>query len=348
MATKKIAGGIAPTSTRTLWKGAITFGLVHIPVGLHSATQESGLDFDWIDRRSGDRVGYKRINKATGKEIATSDIVKGIEYEDGQYVILTPEELEAAYPKTLQTIEIEAFVKAGEIPFVYLEKPYYVAPINRGSRVYALLRETLKASGRVGLAKVVISSSQHLAVLIPCGPALILNLLRWGDEVRSWEQLSLPDEGREGLKPGELKMAQQLVDEMTTKWDPNKFRDSFREQVMELVEKKAQSGKLMAVTEPEKGEAPPAGATVHDLSEMLRRSLASGKRTPAAKTAARGRSSEGDADDDLPLRKAATKKPVAKKVATKKAAGGKGAPASGARPAAKKTAARTPARRKAA
>jgi DNA end-binding protein Ku len=352
MATKKIAGGIAPTSTRTLWKGAITFGLVHIPVGLHSATQESGLDFDWIDKRSGDRVGYKRINKATGKEIATSDIVKGIEYEDGQYVILTPEELEAAYPKTLQTIEIEAFVKAGEIPFVYLEKPYYVAPINRGSRVYALLRETLKASGRVGLAKVVISSSQHLAVLIPCGPALILNLLRWGDEVRSWEQLSLPDEGREGLKPGELKMAEQLVDEMTTKWDPNKFRDSFREQVMELVEKKAQSGKLMAVTEPEKGEAPPAGATVHDLSEMLRRSLASGKRTPAAKTVARGRS-DGEAEDDIAPRKAATKKTAAKKsetkkAATKKAVGGKGASASGARPAAKKAAAKTAARRKAA
>lgn len=311
MASKAGSGGIAPSSTRTLWKGAITFGLVHIPVGLHSATQESGLDFDWIDKRSGDRVGYKRINKTTGKEIASEDIVKGIEYEDGQYVVLTPDELQAAYPKTLQTIEIEAFVKAGEIPFVYLEKPYYVAPINRGSKVYALLRETLKDSGRVGLAKVVIASSQHLAVLIPCGPALILNLLRWGDEVRSWDQLPLPEEGKDGLKAAEMQMARQLVEEMTTRWDPRNFRDSFREQVMELVEKKAASGQLMSVTSPEKAEAPPAGATVLDLSEMLRRSLATGKRTPAAKTVKAAKAAP---------RAAPAKKAPAKASARKKAA----------------------------
>lgn len=278
-------GGIAPTSTRTLWKGAISFGLVHIPVGLYSATAETDLDFDWLDKRTMERVGYKRINKSTGKEIAAADIVKGIEYEDGHYVILSPQEIEAAYPKTTQTIEIEAFIQAGEIPFVYLERPYYVAPINRGSKVYALLRETLRETQRVGIAKVVIQTRQHLAVLIPCGPALILNLLRWGDEIRSWDQLSLPATGKDaGLKAGEKAMAKQLVDEMTTRWEPDRFRDSFKEQVMKLVEEKARAGKLETVREPEGGkDAAPAGAEVLDLTELLKRSIASGKRSPPAK-----------------------------------------------------------------
>ena len=128
---------MAEASSRVLWKGAISFGLVHIPVGLHSATTESGLDFDWLDKRSMDPVGYKRINKKTGKDIAKENIVKGIAYEEGQYVVLSDAEIADAYPKTTQTIEIEAFVNAGDIPFVYLERPYYVAPINKGAKVYA-------------------------------------------------------------------------------------------------------------------------------------------------------------------------------------------------------------------
>ena len=127
----------APTSTRTMWKGAISFGLLHVPVGLYSATVSSGIDFDWLDKRSMEPVGYKRINKVTGKEIRAADIVKGVEYEDGRYVVLTPEEIAAAFPKVTQTIEIESFLDADEIPFVYLERPYYTAPLKRGERVYA-------------------------------------------------------------------------------------------------------------------------------------------------------------------------------------------------------------------
>ena len=165
---------------RVLWKGAITFGLVHIPIALHSASTEQGLNFDWLDRRSMDPVGYKRINKRTGKEVSKEDIVKGIEYADGQYVILSSDEIAAAYPKSTQTIEIETFVAASEIPFVYLERPYYVSPINKGEKVYALLREVLRKTGKVGIAKVVIQTKQHLALLVPSGPVLVLNLLRWG------------------------------------------------------------------------------------------------------------------------------------------------------------------------
>ena len=121
-------------ATRTIWKGAITFGLVHIPVGLHTATTESGVDFDWLDRRSMDPVGYKRINKRTGKEIESKDIVKGVEYEDGQYVIVSPDEIADAYPRTTQTIEIQQFVRAEEVPFVFLERPYYIAPSTKDIR----------------------------------------------------------------------------------------------------------------------------------------------------------------------------------------------------------------------
>ena len=170
------------TSSRTLWKGAITFGLVHIPIALHAATSEQSVNFDWLDKRSMDPVGYKRINKKTGKDIDKENIVKGIEYEDGEYVILSPEEIEAAYPKSTQTIEIEAFVPAADIPFMYLDRPYYIVPINKGEKVYALLREILKRNGKVAIAKVVIQTKQHLAALMPFGPVLVLNLLRWGDE----------------------------------------------------------------------------------------------------------------------------------------------------------------------
>ena len=174
-------------ASRVLWKGAISFGLVHIPVALHSATSESGVNFDWLDKRSMDPVGYKRINKRTGKEIAKENIVKGVEYEDGQYVVLSEEEIKSAYPKTTQTIEIESFVPNTDIPFVYLERPYYVAPINKGQKVYALLRDTLLKTQRVGIARVIIQTKQHLAVLVPSGPALILNLLHWGADIARWK-----------------------------------------------------------------------------------------------------------------------------------------------------------------
>src|SRR5688500_19621618 len=152
----------ASTSTRALWKGAISFGLVHIPVALHSATSEQGLDFDWLDKRTMDPVGYKRINKKTGKEIDKENIVKGIEYEDGHYVILSQEEIATAYPKATQTIAIEMFVPATDIPFIYLERPYYVTPANKGEKVYALLREALSRTERVGIARVIIQTKQHL------------------------------------------------------------------------------------------------------------------------------------------------------------------------------------------
>ncbi|MDM0035687.1 Ku protein [Variovorax sp. J22P271] len=273
------------TGSRTLWKGAITFGLVHIPVGLHTATTEEGVDFDWLDKRTMDPVGYKRVNKKTGKEIDKDNIVKGVEYEDGKYVVISPDEIEAVYPRTTQTIEIQRFVDANALPFVYLQRPYYVAPINRGHKVYALLREVLHKTGKIGLAKVVIATKQHLAALVPGEKALVLNLLRWGDEVKSLEGLDLPGAGIKGAKisGAEMKMAEQLVKSMSGGWKPEDFKDEFKHEVMKLVAKKVKAGDTETVIQPEE-EAPSEGAEIIDLTDLLARSLKGAK---APKPAAR-------------------------------------------------------------
>ena len=264
-------------ASRVLWKGAISFGLVHIPVALHSATSDNAIDFDWLDKRSMDPVGYKRINKKTGEEIDKENVVKGIAYEDGQYVILTDEEISAAYPKITQTIEIESFVANTDIPFVFLERPYYIEPINKGQKVYALLRDTLLQMQRVGVARVVIQTKQHLAVLVPSGPGLVLNLLRWGADIRPWDELSLPPEGAKaaGLTERELVMARQLVDDMTDKWDPARFTDSFKDEIMALVKRKVAEGKTETVLQPEveKAAHSQSGARILDLTDLLQRSL---------------------------------------------------------------------------
>jgi DNA end-binding protein Ku len=296
--------GMAPTSTRTMWKGAITFGLVHIPIGLYSATSESDLDFDWLDKRTLDPVGYKRINKKTGREIDRDNIVKGIEYQKGEYVVLTPDEIAQAYPRTTQTIEIEAFVDADEVPFVYLERPYYVGPVNKGEKVFALLREAMKETHKAAIGRVVIQTKQHLALLVPCGPALVLNLLRWGGEIRSWEDLKLPPSGSKaaGIKDAELKMAKQLIADMSGEWSAEQFRDSFRDEIMKLVKAKAEAGETQHVEPME--EPAQGGADVVDLTQLLKRSLrgssaASGDPAPAKS----------------PARKAAPCKPPAKAAA---------------------------------
>lgn len=316
---------VAPSSKRALWKGAISFGLVHIPIALHSATADQGLDFDWLDKRSMDPVGYKRINKATGKEITSENIVKGIEYEDGQYVVLSPEEISAAYPKTTQTVEIEAFVPLKDIPFIYLERPYYISPINKGAKVYALLREVLRKSQKVGIAKVVIQTKQHLAVLMPCGPALILNLLRWGDEIRTWDELNLPAEGTEstGLTEKEMAMGEQLVADMSAKWKPSDFTDSFKEQILQLVKEKVEAGQTESVSQPEAEEEQVGGAKILDLTEMLQRSLNKGSRTPAKDpTPTKTPPAKSGAAQAASV-KAASVKATSAKAASAKAASGK-------------------------
>lgn len=298
---------------RVLWKGAISFGLVHIPVALYSATVDHSIDFDWLDKRSMDPVGYKRINKKTGKEIAREQIVKGVEVDDGQYVVLSDQEITDAYPRTTQTIEIETFVPADSIPFVYLERPYYLAPINRGGKVYALLRETLQRTGRIGVARVVIQTKQHLAALVPVGPGLVLNLLRWGADIRPWKDLPLPAENAKqaGLAERELKMATELVEDMSSDWDPQAFKDSFKDEILRLVDRKVEAGKTESVTKLaplEEHEGARQSAKILDLTELLQRSLRKGGKAAGTRAEA--------SDEPAPPK---ARKPAAKRTARKRA-----------------------------
>lgn len=267
---------------RAIWKGAISFGLVHVPVGLYPASRETGIDFDWLDKRSMDPVGYRRVNKRTGREIAKEHIVKGIRQEDGDYVVLSDEQIKEAYPKSTQTIDIEAFVTAAEIPFVLLERPYYLEPLGKGEKVYALLREAMAAAGVIGIARVVMHSKEHLAVLVPMGPALLLNTIRWASAIRPQDDVKLPAAGKGALKPAELKMAVQLIADMTVPWQPQDYADHFTEAIHALVKRKVQAGDTRQVTPLEDAPASTQGSNVVDLTALLAQSLA-GRKPPADK-----------------------------------------------------------------
>jgi len=284
---------------RVIWKGAISFGLVHIPVALQSATSSETIDFDWLDERSMEPVGYKRINKATGKEVSKEHIVKGIQYEKGRYVILTEEEIKTAHPASTQTIDIFSFIESDQIPLANIDTPYYLAPDKRGEKVYALLRQTLIDTKKVALAYVILHTRQHLAAVMPIESALVLVLLRWPSEVRSLDELALTKATTSAsLTKAEKDMAKRLVNDMTGKWEPDEYRDTFQEKIMSLVEKKAHKGEIENV-ESDVGESERKSADIIDLTELLKRSL-------------RGKT------DDKPEVKSSSKKTVASKPKTKK------------------------------
>jgi DNA end-binding protein Ku len=309
----------APTSSRTLWKGAISFGLVHIPVSLHSATAENRMKFNLLDKQSMAPVGNKQVNKATGEAMAREEIVKGFEVEKDQYVVLTPDEIKTALPKSTQTIEIESFVDREQIPTVFFNKPYYVSPAGKGGqKPFALLRETLERTGKVGIARVVISTRQHLAALFPRDNGLVLNLLRWEDEVRDTAGLAWPTDDVT-VSAAELKMAEQLVAAMAGDWQPDLFHDEFREKLMELVQQKSREGGLHQVA-PLPGEEVGTSAEVIDLTELLKRSLKGNAAAAPARKAAPRREAAAANDEAAPVRKAAARKTPATARATTKAA----------------------------
>lgn len=297
---------------RTIWKGAVSFGLVHIPVALVPATTRSGIDFDWLDKRSMDRVGYKRINKTTGEDIESENIVKGVEYEKGNYVVISDDEIKSAHPKATQTVDIVAFVDAKDISFLFIDTPYYLTPDRRGEKVYALLRETLIQTGKVGIANVVLRNKQHLAVVMPLGKALVMNTLRWAEEVRGVEYLEMKDEALNAdLNPRELDMAKRLVEDMSEEWNPEQYKDTFQDQIMDLVETKAREGKIEAVGGPEE-TVDRRSADVIDLTELLKRSLAgkSGAKKPAPVEEV---DDEDDSEEEAAPAKRAASKPAASK-----------------------------------
>ena len=286
---------------RAIWKGSISFGLVHIPVSLFPATASDDIDFDWLDKRSMAPIGYRRYNKETGKEVDKKFIVRGYQYEQGRYVVLSDDEIRSANAKATQSVDIVCFADLKEVSFLYLETPYYLAPDKKGEKVYALLREALKKTGKIGIAHVVMHTRQHLAALIPAGNALVLNTLRWAGELRDVKGYDLPADGVKatGIREKELSMAEQLIEDMTEHLDLAKFRDTFRDDILALVKRKVKAGKTELVETPEQAPEESVPSNVIDLTELLKRSLHGGKvpagRAPAAKarkrvTAAKPRS----------------------------------------------------------
>jgi DNA end-binding protein Ku len=278
---------------RALWKGAIVFGLVNIPVDLYPGSRSSTIDLDWIDKRDMSPVGYQRINKTTGKPVSNDQIVKGFQYSKGRYVILTDEDFKQANPKATQTVDIKAFVDAKDIVPQYYEAPYRLAPGKRGEKAYALLREALRATDKVGIAEVVIRSKQHLAALLVVDDALVLELLRWHDELLDPAEFDLPQ--RKAVTDKELDLAKRLIADMTEKWKPEQYHDTYREDLEAQIERRVKSGETEVVAEAPK-ERRKEGAQVIDLMAALKQSLeskpAKRKATPAqtgkaAKTHAR-------------------------------------------------------------
>jgi DNA end-binding protein Ku len=263
---------------RGLWKGAISFGLVHVPVELHSAQKRSSeLDLTMLDRRDLAPVGYQRVNKSSGKEVPWEDVVKGYEYEDGQYVVLSEEDFRRANPEAAKTVDIVAFVPLEAIAPQFFDTPYYVVPGKRGEKAYALLRDTMKKAGKAGIATVVIRTRQYLAALVAQDDVMILDTLRYHDELKEVAELGTPAQALKAVKATakELDMALRLVEDMSEDWKPSKYHDTYREDLLKRIEEKVKAGQTEEITKPEKGEAAAAkSAEVIDLMALLKKSVA--------------------------------------------------------------------------
>ncbi|MFD0912432.1 non-homologous end joining protein Ku [Methylophilus luteus] len=263
--------------SRPIWKGAISFGLVHVPVELHSASTSSGIDLDLLDKRDFAPVGYKKYNKSTGKEVTQEDIVKGYAIEKDEYVVLTDADLRKANPESTQTIDILSFVEASDIPVIFFEQPYYLVPSKGGEKVYALLRQTLERSGKLALGQVVIRTKQHLAALMPLQEVIVLNLLRYQEEIRELPEIPLPKSGKQSLVSAkEVEMALSLVKDMTESWNPEQYQDTYRQDILKLVQKKVKAKQTHFLTEPDSDAVKTKDAkpsNVVDLLQLLKNSL---------------------------------------------------------------------------
>jgi len=257
---------------RAFWKGSLSFGLVEIPVSLRPAEDAKELSFTLLDREDFSPVGYKRYNKNTGREVPWDRVVRGYEYEPGEYVVLTDEELKRANVKATQSIEISEFVDGREIDPAFYETPYYVEPLKKGSKSYALLREALERSGRVGIAQIVLRTRQRLAALTVRDGGLLLDVLRYPHELRQIDTEAIPKRGT-GISEREIAMAERLIGEMAARWNPSQFHDTYQEDVLDLVRRKVKSGQTQTIMEPEKTRERAPKREVVDLMPLLKKSL---------------------------------------------------------------------------
>ncbi len=274
---------------RPIWKGSISFGLVNIPITLYSAEKKKDLSFKLLDKRTRSQVHYERVNEETKQEVPWDNIVKGFEYSPGNYVVLTDQDFKKAAVEATQTIAITDFVDLASIEYSYFSKPYYVVPGKRADKGYVLLREIMKRTGKVAIAQVVIRSRQYLAALIPQDKALVLEILRYYQELRDVAELSLPAGSLEEYKVSEreLEIAELLVNSMTSEWNPPKYHDEYRDALMDWIEKKAQSEGAMPPEEVPVAAKEPA--KVIDMMDLLKKSV---EQVSQQRGEARGRSRE--------------------------------------------------------
>jgi DNA end-binding protein Ku len=263
---------------RALWKGSISFGLVNIPIELHTAVRNHRPHFRMLHATDKSPVKFERVCIRDGHPVAWEDLVKGYEYQKGLFVVVTKDDFEAAALEKTRTIDIIDFVKADEIDDRYFETPYYLVPAKGGERAYALLRDAIRESGRIGIAKFILRDAQHLAAVEVIEQALVLTVMRFADELVDVEQFDLPSEAT--VRKQEREMAKALVNSLAAAWDPSKYTDQYRENLMRVINSKIK-GKA-AKLEP---SAEPRDTEVVDLMERLRRSLSqSGSRPRASKT----------------------------------------------------------------
>jgi DNA end-binding protein Ku len=266
---------------RAIWKGSISFGLVNIPIALYPATRREELKFRLLRKSDLSPVNYKRVAEKDGKEVPWDQIVKGYEYEKGRYVVLKDEDFERVDLEATQTVDIQDFVDQEEIDPMFFYKPYYLEPQKGGDKAYALLRDALKESNKVGIAKVVIKTRQYLAGVKPEDGALVLELMHFADELADAEKLNVPKKLDVGKR--EMTMARSLIESMSSKWEPQKYKDDYREALMEVIEEKVEAGGKEIEEKPRKAPKP---TKVIDLVSVLQKSLeeTSAKKKTAAKS----------------------------------------------------------------
>lgn len=275
---------------RPTWKGHISFGLVHIPVSLYSADQRVDVSFHMMDSRDSARIRYQRVNELTGDEVPWDNIVKGYEYSDGNYIVLSEDDLQQAAPEMTKRIEIEQFVDLSDIGVTLFDKPYVLVPEPGGEKGYALLRDAMQASKRVGIAQVVIRSRSYLAALMPDGDALLLVLLRYQQELRDLSDFKFPSRTKAEFKTSkkELDLAVQLVNGMTSKWKPEEYKDEYRDALMKLIERRIKSGETIEGVEPDE-EAEEAQPRTVNFMDVLKRSVQNTTRRKQPAPSPRGR-----------------------------------------------------------
>ncbi len=272
---------------RALWKGAVSFGLVYIPVHMHTAARDSALDLDLLDSRDFSPVGYQRYNKRTGKVVDWERIVKGYEYKKGQYVALNDEDLRQANVEASQTIDIVSFIERASIPPEYFEQPYFLEPAEGGEKTYALLREAMRGGSKVAIGSFVMRGRQHYCAILAHERALMLNTLRFAEELVPAAGLELPPAGAAAkVSRAEVAMARRLVEEMTDDWTPDAFRDSYRQDLMKRINEKIRKRQTHVLAPVEEVSEERPTAEVIDLMAVLRKSLESGGSTRTRRKAA--------------------------------------------------------------